>query len=235
MRRATFIAATAVAAALVTDACAKSVPKELELVESAREFDYKALVAAVTKTTDVRQLWDIDGYEPTALGAIKSAYNGYQFGYAVAPSQIGMVACLHGYANAFAYDDTIWNTYKIGQSFGFKDPGGNVVATNIFYHARTTETAPTDPNARGSMYQDGTLEALQRRGLTVLICHTAAAEQAGMFVRAGIAPTGLTPSDVLADLLAHVVPGVIVVPSMVATIGLLQNRFKYAYTTVNPT
>ena len=37
-------------------------------------------------------------------------------------------------------------------------------------------------------------------------------------------------ADVLRDLLANLVPAVTVVPSMVATVGLLQNRFHYAYT-----
>ncbi len=234
MKRGTFLAASAVAAALATDACAKSAPATLDLVETAAQFDYAAFAKLVGRATDVRQLWDIDGYEPTALGAIKSAYNGYQFGYAVVPAEIGMIACLHGYANAFAYDDAMWAKYKLGASFGFKDPSGNVVATNIFYHARSQPITTADPNDMTSMYQDGTLEALQRRGLTVLICHTAAAEQARALVAGGVAPAGMTAPDVLADLVAHTVPNAIVVPSMVATIGLLQNRFKYAYTTVNP-
>jgi hypothetical protein len=33
----------------------------------------------------------------------------------------------------------------------------------------------------------------------------------------------------LRELLANLIAGAAVVPSMVATIGLLQNRFKYAY------
>ncbi len=233
MERKTFLAATALAAALATDACAKGTPSELELVETKAEFDYAAFARLVGRSADVKQLWDMDGYVPTALGAIKSAYNGYQFGYGIAPANIAMVACLHGFANAFAYDDAMWTKYKLGEAFGFKDPGGNVVATNIFYHARSAQNTNADPNDQSSMYQDGTIEALQRRGLVVLICHTAAAEQARSLVASGVAP-GAAPADLLADLLSHTMPGVVVVPSMVATIGILQNRFKYAYTTVNP-
>ncbi len=233
MERRTFLAASALAAALVTDACAKGTPSELELVETKAEFDYAAFAKLVGRPADVHQLWDMDGYVPTALGAIKSAYNGYQFGYGVAPASISMVACMHGYANAFAYDDAMWAKYKLGETFGFKDPSGNVVATNIFYHARSAANANADPNEQTSMYQDGTIESLQRRGLLVLICHTAAAEQARSLVASGVA-AGAAPADVLADLLSHTMPGVVVVPSMVATIGILQNRFKYAYTTVNP-
>lgn len=233
MERKTFLAASAIVAALATDACAKGTPSELEIVETKSEFDYANFAKVVGASADVHQLWDINGYVPTALGAIKSAYNGYQFGYGVPPSRTLMVACLHGYANAFAYDDSIWAKYKIGDAFGFKDPAGNTVSTNIFYHARSTPNVAADPNDMQSMYQDGTLEALQRRGLLVLVCHTAAAEQARELASSGVAPSGMKGPDILQDLLSHLMPKVMIVPSMVATIGLLQNRFKYAYTTVS--
>jgi hypothetical protein len=236
VERKTFLVAGALVAALATDACAKGGASELEIVEEKSEFDYAGFVKLVERPgAAVHQLWDMDGYVPRALGAIKSAYNGYQFGYGIAPGSIAMVACLHGYANAFAYNDATWAKYKIGEAFGFKDPSGNVVATNIFYHARSQPTTTTDPNDGESMYQDGTIEALQRRGLNVLVCHTAAAEQARTLIAAGAAPQGSTPADVLTDLLANLMPGVTIVPSMVATVGILQNRFKYAYTTVNVT
>jgi hypothetical protein len=233
MERKTFIAAAAIAAALATDACAKSGTGELDIVERKADFDYAGFTKLVGANADVRQLWDINGYEPTALGAIKSAYNGYQFGYGIPPNLAVQVACLHGYANAFAYADSMWTKYKLGDSFGFKDPSGNVVTSNIFYHARSTQNDAADPNDMQGMYQDGTIEALQRRGLIVLVCHTAAAEQARELVAGGVAPSGMTAPDVLDDLLSHLMPKVTIVPSMVATIGILQNRFKYAYTTVS--
>jgi hypothetical protein len=235
VERKVFLAAGALVAALATDACAKGGTSELELVETKAEFDYASFATLVGRAAAVHQLWDIDGYVPRALGAIKSAYNGYQFGYGIAPASIAMLACLHGDANAFAYDDSIWAKYKIGEAFGFKDPTGNIVTTNIFYHARSQPKTSADPNDSASMYQDGTIEALQRRGLNVLVCHTAAAEQARTLVAAGAAPQGNNPGDVLADILGHLMPGVTVVPSMVATVGILQNRFRYAYTTVNAT
>jgi len=230
LQRKTFLAASALAAAFATDACAKGGASELEMVEPKAEFDYAAFAKLVGKPADARQLWDMDGYVPTALGGIKNAYNGYQFGYGIAPGRIAQVACLHGYANAFAYDDAMWQKYRLGETFGFKDPAGNVVSTNIFYHARSQAVTSADPSDGKSMYQDGTIEALQRRGLIVLVCHSGAAEQARMLasVAGGSAPA------ILAELLENVMPGVTIVPSMVATIGVLQNRFKYAYTTVNP-
>jgi len=232
VERKAFLAASAMVAAMATDACAKG-SRRLELVESQSEFDYGAFEKLVGRPFDVRQLWDMDGYVPTGLGGIKNAFNGYQFGFGIAPARIGMAACLHGTANAFAYNDAMWTKYRLGEAFGFKDPNGNVVATNIFYHARSQESAAIDPNDPGSAYQDGTIEALQRRGLMVMVCHTAAGEQGRSLVAAGAAPSGMSPGDVQRDLLANLVPEVTVVPSMVSAIGILQNRFRYAYTAVS--
>ncbi len=230
MDRKVFLATSAIAAALTTDACARG-GRELQLVDASGSFGYAALAKLVDRPFDARQLWDVDGYVPGLLGAMKNAFNGYQFGYGVAPGRIGMVACLHGTATAFAYDDSMWTKYRLGEAFGFKDPSGNVVATNLFYHARSQPETNADPNAVTSMYQDATLEALQRRGLIVLVCHTAAADQARSLVAAGYAPRESSPRDVEDDLLAHLVPNATAVPSMVATIGVLQNRFRYAYST----
>jgi len=199
-------------------------------VENRSDFDYAGFSKLVDRPFDVRQLWDINGYVPTALGGIKNAFNGYQFGYGIAADRIGIAACLHGTANAFAYDDSMWSTYKLGEAFGFKDPSGTTVATNIFYHARSSPNTTADPNDMQSTYQDGTLEALARRGLMILVCHTAAAEQARSLVEGGAAPRGMSAGDVQRDLIAHLVPNVTVVPSMVATVGILQNKFRYAYT-----
>jgi intracellular sulfur oxidation DsrE/DsrF family protein len=215
--------------ALAADACAKG-SSQLEMIESKSDFDYAGFVKLVDRPFAVRQLWDVNGYIPTALGGIKNAFNGYQFGYGIAASAIGMLACLHGTANAFAYNDSMWTKYKLGQVFSFKDPTGNIVTTNIFYHARSQPVTTADPNDPASMYQDGTLEALQRRGLIVMVCHTAAAEQARSLIDAGVVPAGTAVEDVLRELLANVVAGVTIVPSMVATVGLLQSRFHYAYT-----
>jgi hypothetical protein len=229
VERKSFLAASTMVAALATDACAKS-SSQLEMIEPKADFNYAQFVTLVNRPFAVRQLWDVNGYIPTALGGIKNAYNGYQFGYAIAPDAIGMIACLHGTANAFAYNDALWSKYKLGEAFSFKDPAGNLVTSNIFYHARSQPGTTADPNDPASMYQDGTLETLQRRGLIVMVCHTAAAEQARSLIGAGVVSSGASAEDVLRELLANVVPGATIVPSMVATVGLLQSRFHYAYT-----
>lgn len=225
MQRKTFVATAALALA----ACGGSKAAELEYVEPASQFDYAGLRTLVDRPADVRQLWDAGSYQPQILGEIKNAYNGCQFGYGIAPKRIAMVLCLHGDSNAFAFDDSMWSKYNIGSTFGFKDPSGNVVTTNIFATVRSVNDPSANPNDLGGMYQDATIQGLQRRGLVVLVCHTGAADQA----RTIAAATGGSAQAVLDDLLAHLIPGAMAVPSQAATMGILQNRFKYAYTTAS--
>lgn len=217
MKRKIFLAASAMTAAFSSTACANNKAAELEVVQPQSDFDFKAFTKLVNRPFDVRQLWDINGYVPTALHSIKNAYDGYQFGFGITPTRIGMIACLHGLANTFAYDDSMWSKYGLGQAFDLKSSDGQIVSTNVFY--------------RSPSHAENTLEALQRRGLIVMVCHTAAADQANSLVASGAAPRGASAETVLDDLLSHLVPNVAIVPSMVATIGILQNRFRYAYIT----
>ena len=87
--------------------------------------------------------------------------------------------------------------------------------------------ASKDPDSEDSIYQDASVQALQSRGVKFLSCHTALEEQA----RAIVARLKLsaTPEDVVKDMMTHALPGVLIVPSMVASLALLQNRGHYAY------
>jgi hypothetical protein len=64
----------------------------------------------------------------------------------------------------------------------------------------------------------------------MLSCHTALEEQ----VQALIAHSGLTqqPEVIVKEMLAHTLPDVLVVASMVAAIALLQTDGRYSYITV---
>jgi intracellular sulfur oxidation DsrE/DsrF family protein len=232
MERKSFLALSGTLAAVVAAGCAKGKAAELELVESSGEFDRAAFAKLVDRPADVRQVWDADGYHPLILGAIKNSLNGLQFGYGIAPGRILTAVCLHGDSNAYAYDDSMWQKYDLGASLGLKDPSGAVVRTNIFAHPRSTFASMDDPNNPEGNYQDATLVALQRRGVMVFVCHNAAADQANALVQRGAAP-GMTPQAVLEDLTTHIIPGAAVVPSGVATVAILQSRYRYAYTTVN--
>jgi len=87
-----------------------------------------------------------------------------------------------------------------------------------------------DPNDGTSQYQDSSMRALQSRGVQFLSCHTALEEQ----VRALIDHNHLSqdPEAIVREVLAHTVPGVLVVASMIAAIALLQSEGNYSYLSI---
>jgi intracellular sulfur oxidation DsrE/DsrF family protein len=93
----------------------------------------------------------------------------------------------------------------------------------------TADLSAADPDDPNSFYQDTSIQALQGRGLAMLACHTAIEEQARGIIKKGLAPAGASPTDVADDILTHLIPGTIVVPSMVATVAVLQQVYHYTY------
>jgi hypothetical protein len=74
------------------------------------------------------------------------------------------------------------------------------------------------------------VQALQSSGVQFLSCHTATEEQARIFVCRN--KLSQSSEEVVEDMLAHTVPGVLVLASMVAAIALLQAEGHYTYITV---
>lgn len=165
------------------------------------------------------------------LNNIKNSLNGLHYGFGIPVQQIKVVGGLHGPANMLNFDDYVWSKYQIGAWLDVKDPATGKPATkNIFYPSKAgaaLKYASNDPDSRESIYQDSSIQALQHRGVTFLSCHTATEEQ----VRALIHHNNLKqqPEEIVHDMLAHMIPGAIVVASMVAALALLQTEGHYSY------
>jgi intracellular sulfur oxidation DsrE/DsrF family protein len=231
MNRGSFLAASAslVAAAGSPAGAAESVPGGTHFVERKADFDSAAFEAAVGKPADVRQLWHVIAFHPGVFSNVKNSLNGLEFGFGHSPSRVSMVFAPHGASTAYNYSDYIWSKYKIGEAFKLVDAKGAQVASNVFLKPAKPPSKTDDPDDDGSMYQDTSIETLQSRGVVFLTCHTAVEEQARTLVKGGFAPSGMTPADVANDLLTHLIPGTHVVPSMVATVAVLQQRYHYTY------
>jgi hypothetical protein len=211
-----------------------SVNAEGQLVYTTSDWKLAEFNQLVRSGAHVKQLFDIlQISEGRALNSMKNSLNGLHCGFGIPNERIKIVAALHGPANMLNYDDFIWNKYKIGSWLKVMDPSTNQPALKNPYFASkagsNSSYASDDPNSRDSLYQDTSIQALQRRGVQLLSCHTATEEQA----RGLIAQQNLTqkPEEVVQEMLAHALPNVLVVPSMVAAIALLQTEGRYCYTT----
>jgi intracellular sulfur oxidation DsrE/DsrF family protein len=211
---------------------AVSSTSDAQLVYRLSEWNVKDFDRLVKTPAHVRQVYDVTGIEHGLfLNAIKNSLNGLHFGFDIPESQIQIVAALHGPANAVNYDDYVWSKYRIGEWLNVEDSKtGKPAERNMFYPSnagKDMQYASSDPNDENSLYQDGSVQALQSRGVKFLSCHTALEEQARILVHR----LKLSESSemVVKDMMSHALPGVLIVPSMVASLALLQNRGHYAY------
>ena len=234
MKRTAFLAASAtLVASTGAVAATQTVPGGTHFVERKADFDAAAFAKTVGRDAQIRQVWEAVAFKPGLLNNIKNSFNGLQFGYGYGPDAIAMALGVHGPSAAFAYSDAIWKKYNIPTLHSLVDAAGAPVTSNVYVAAKASYDTSADPDDDKGMYQDTSLSMLQRRGLIVLACHTAIEEQARGIVKRGFAPAGMTPSQVAADILSNLIPGAVVVPSMVATMAVLQATYHYTYITLS--
>ena len=208
---------------------------DAQLVWRASEWNLNEFQKLVNDPARIKQMFDVmqigDG---KFLNNIKNSFNGLRFGFGIPERQIKIAAALHGPANLLNYDDYIWEKYQIGEWLKVTDPAtGKPARKNLFCNSKIglkPESAAKKPDDLNSIYQDASMPALQSRGAQLLRCHTALEEQ----VRALISRNKLSqsPEDIVNDMLAHTMPGVMAVASMVAAIAVLQSEGHYSYITV---
>jgi hypothetical protein len=207
---------------------------EAQLVYQPADWKIKEFEQLARSPTRVKQVFDVTTIaDPTLLNPLKNALNGLHFGFGVPLEQIQIVAALHGPANMLNYDDYVWSKYRVGEWLNVTDPENHKPVTrNPRYPSKAGKElrySSQDPNNSGSSYQDISIQGLQARGVKFLSCHTAAEMQARMLIEHW--KLDQDPEDVVKELQAHVWPGVLVVPAMVAALAMLQIDGHYAYTT----
>ena len=194
-----------------------------------QQTDWKAaeFSALLKHTGKAKQVFDVKAIaDGKFLQGMKNSVNGFQFGFGLAAASIKVVAALHGPANLLNFSDAMWEKYPLGTFAQLNDPKTGKPATRNIYLHKTANTS-TDLNDRSSIYQDWTIEALQQRGMQLLSCHNATEEA----VRAMVTQASLKadPEEIVHDLQANTVPGVLIVPAMVSAISLLQSEGHFTY------
>ncbi len=232
MNRNGFLAASATvlaAGATAAPVLAQNVPGGTAFVERKGNFDEAEFARLVGKTADIRQVFEAVAFQPGLLNNVKNALNGLQFGFGYPADRIVMAIAGHGASAAYGFSDYVWQKYKIGDFINAKDASGATLTSNTFLKAKSNLSVSGDANDDKGFYQDTSIEALQKRGVLMLTCHTAIEEQARKLVKQELAPSGMTATEVANDILMHLIPGAIVVPSMVATVAVLQAKYNYTY------
>jgi hypothetical protein len=210
---------------------------DAQIVWTTSEWKLSSFEQLLGEKARIKQLFDITQVENgAALAKVKNSLNGLHYGFGIPVDQIKVIGGLHGPANLLNYDDYVWSKYKIGAWLKIDDPQtGQPAVRNPYFLSKLADdaariTATTDHNEERSPLQDASMQGLQRRGVRFLGCHTALEEQ----VRQLIKHYNLSedPETIVRDMLAHTVPNVLIVASMVSAIALLQSEGRYSYVTV---
>jgi intracellular sulfur oxidation DsrE/DsrF family protein len=208
---------------------------EAQLVYRPTDWNISAFNALLKKPARIKQVYDIIAIsEGRFLNNIKNSLNGLHFGFGIPANAIQVIAALHGPSNLVNYDDYVWQKYRVGEWLKVEDPKtGAPAVRNVFYTSAAgpdLQYSSNDPNDDVSVYQDKSIQGLQSRGVRFLSCHTATEEQARVLVKR--LNLNESAEQVVRDLQAHILPGVLIVASMVAAVALLQTEGKYSYITV---
>ena len=211
----------------------KYAPASLHLVARKADFDWATFERLVATPSDIRLVWEAFVFRPVVFNNLKNALNGLEFGYGFPTDRVKLVFAPHGPSNAYNYDDHVWTKYRIGDVLDLRDAKGERIAANPLLTPAALPSGAPDPDAEDGYFQDKSIPALQNRGVVFLACCTAVQEQARLIKAGGFADAAMSAIDISDDILAHLVTGAHLVPSMVATVAVLQQKYGYSYLTID--
>ncbi len=199
---------------------------------SQTEWDAASFNNLLRARRTVKQLFDVTEPDGDMLTAhVHNALSGLERGFGIPKEKILVVAALRSRATLLNLDDYAWKKYQLGAGYKIQDPNtGKAAERNIFYASTLApdgKYASDNPNDPHSIESDTSLQAIQRRGVQLLCCHAAVEAIAGYAVER--LKLRESQETVARDLVAHRLSGVLVVPSMVCAIPMLETHGRFAY------
>jgi hypothetical protein len=136
---------------------------------------------------------------------IMNYYDTYNKAYGAKDADIDAVLTFYGSTTLYGLNDAAWAKYKIGEFLDTKDASGQFAMANPWR---------SSPNIMGMMIAPASIESLQKRGATMILCNNALTIFAGMLAQ----KRGMDATMVYNDLKANILPGVELIPGMVVAI-----------------
>ena len=158
-----------------------------------------------------RQIFDIPIYhDGGGLFYAKNYLNALRDAYGAQHPDVQAVLGIHGDAYPIVFADAIWDKYEFGKQTKTMDPRTRKWARrNVLWQAR-----------EGEGTAEYTVDALQSRGAQFLLCNNVL-----RLVTQRLAEKASVSSTAMrAELIAGLLPKVIIVPAMVVAIGLAQEH-----------
>ncbi len=205
---------------------------EAERIYHPGDWQMSTFKQLLDQKVEIKQMFDVTAIDDgSAFDHIGNALNGLHFGFGVADKDIKIVAAIRSKATVLNFNDAMWEKYKIGEWVKVEDPKTKKPATrNIFYPSEFGNPAKypsTDPNDDKSFEEDSSIQALQARGMQMLACHMAINAMAGGAIER--LKLKQSKEELVKEIQDNLLPGVIVVPSMVSAIPMLQTKGHFSY------
>jgi intracellular sulfur oxidation DsrE/DsrF family protein len=140
--------------------------------------------------------------------------------YGLKDEDMSVIVSLRHEATPYAYNDAMWEKYKIGEALNVPQPrGGGRGAPPDTTPAAQLPRATRNP-------QMGLITDLAGRGVRFTACSLSTGRYSSQFARA----TGQQAADVRAELIANLVPNARIVPAGVVVLNRAQERgFSYLH------
>lgn len=165
---------------------------------------------AKLSTARHKLIFDIGTYaQGGGLYYAKNYLNGMRDGWQVATPDLIAILAISGDAYPIIFNDAMWEKYKFGESSKTTDPRTGQLATrNVWWQPRDNEP----------MAEFG-VNVLQSRGAMVLFCNNVFRG----VIRRVMGSTQRPYAEVRSELKANMLPGVTVVPAIVAGMSMAQS------------
>ena len=144
-----------------------------------------------------------------ALVHVMNYYDTYNKAYNVKDSDINAVLTFYAGTTLYALNDAAWEKYRLGEFLDAKDAAGTPFTANPW------RTAPV---VLGMTIPGASIESLEKRGATLIVCNNALQIFSGMIAQ----KRGLDALAVYQDLKASIIPGIQLVPGMVIAVEQAQ-------------
>jgi len=141
---------------------------------------------------------------------VMNYYETYNKAYNVKDADIDAVLAFYGSTTFHGLNDAMWTKYALGEFLDVNDPAtGKPAVVNPWRSA---------PVILGMTLTQASVESLQKRGATFIVCNNALQIFSGLLAR----KRGLDAAAVYEDMKANILPGVELVPGMVVAVEQAQ-------------
>jgi len=162
-----------------------------------------------------RQLFDVPEPEGgTALRHLRNYLDAWRDAFGVGERDVSVVVTLYARTTPLGLQDTMWEKYQLGAALNLTDSTTNApLVRNWFAHPKAgVPVADGEPET--------SMEALQHRGVVFALCNNALKRWAARLEKSRLGAA----ADIHADLVAHALPGVIIVPDVLVTMTKAHER-----------